>query len=152
MAEKWKPIRGYDGYEISDHGNLRSLKSGQVRLMRQRDKNGKACAYLRKEGAYRCVYLHTAVLETFVSPRPLNHWPEWKNGNFSDNRLLNLVWVPRAKAKNQKRGGFGRSPTAGITVDYLVYSRIQKWAASQNLSMKSVVEGLISDFLKDKTK
>jgi hypothetical protein len=150
MTEAWKPIPGYAGYEVSDRGNLRSIKTGSPRLMLQASKEGRSCVSVRRNGAYQRVYTHVAVLEAFVSPRPVNHWPEWKNGKQTDNRLANLAWVPRAKAKNLKRGGAGRSPTASITVDYLMYNSLQSWATSQQRSLKSVVEELISDFLSSK--
>lgn len=38
-VEIWKPIVGYDGYEISNLGRVKSLKFGKEKIMKN-EKNG----------------------------------------------------------------------------------------------------------------
>lgn len=35
IIERWKPIKGYENYEVSDLGNVRSLKYGKVKVLKR---------------------------------------------------------------------------------------------------------------------
>lgn len=94
--EQWKPVPGFNGYEVSNLGNVRSNKRGKPRTL----KPGKSGT----NGEYRSVYLsrdnkvyprliHRLVLEVFVSPCPDGMESRHFNGNASDNRLENLEWA-----------------------------------------------------------
>lgn len=74
--ENWKSIKDYEGlYEISDHGNVRSLnynKTGRTQLLKPRkDKDGYLHVVLYKEGEHKNKLVHRLVAEAFI-PNPLN--------------------------------------------------------------------------------
>lgn len=111
--ERWLAIPGYPGYEVSDHGQVRSLdrdvrsKWGSTKRIRgltlsQRLVGGSgdcgryhACV-LYREGKRRSVSVHVLVLETFIGPRPDGmvgcHWDDDPN----NNHLENLRWATQS--------------------------------------------------------
>lgn len=89
---QWIPIPGYDGYSVSDTGEVMSFKRSRAgRLLRQ----------IPATGGYRLVKLgnannpkriHRLVLEAFVGPCPEGMEACHNNGDPADNRLENLRW------------------------------------------------------------
>ena len=69
---KWKRIAGYEDYEISDTGLVRSLKRGGTRVLspRKNGRNGYLFVSLCKEGKAKHIFVHRLVAEAFV-PNPL---------------------------------------------------------------------------------
>ena len=92
MKERWMDVLGYDGlYQASDLGRIRSLKYGNVRIL----KPGKnSCGYLKvglyKDGKKKTCYVHRLVWEAFNGKIPpgmqINHISEDK----TDCSLVNL--------------------------------------------------------------
>lgn len=101
MSEVWKDVPGIPGYMVSDAGNIRSLprkvlgKHGKYVTV-----PGKDFIQTRHKGAKYAMfyangtnnYVHHAVLEAFVGPRPENAEACHGNGDHKDNRLENLRW------------------------------------------------------------
>lgn len=52
FTENWKKVVGYEDYEVSDLGNVRSLKNGKVKILKPGNNKGRG----RKTG-YLCVVL-----------------------------------------------------------------------------------------------
>lgn len=108
--EIWKPIDGYEGYEVSNQGRVRSLDrvveysngkkvlyKGQI--MRQRcNENGYPMVGLRQKGPQKRFSVHRLVAQAFVeNPNPsefteVNHKDEIKTNNKADN----LEWCSRS--------------------------------------------------------
>lgn len=96
MEEIWKDIRDYEGYQVSNLGNVRSLDykhTGKVQVLKP-GKKGNGYLYLRlyKDGKIKDCYVHRLVAQAFL-PNPdnlpqVNH----KNENPSNNRVENLEW------------------------------------------------------------
>jgi hypothetical protein len=106
--EQWRPIPGWEGYEVSDQGRVRSLQrtverwSARCRTpvrLRLRGRilkphvrrDGYASVALCEGGRPRTQLVHALVLDSFVGPadgRQSRHI----NGNRADNRLENLRW------------------------------------------------------------
>lgn len=99
--EQWRAVRGFDGYEVSDKGRVRSWRvSGHdgarsvfPKLISQRFANG----YLRvtmqvssQKSAVR--YVHSLVLEAFVLDRPKGLQCRHLDGNRENNAVENLAW------------------------------------------------------------
>ena len=93
----WKQIKGYEDYEVSDTGLVRSLKRGKKRILRPGKKgDGYLAVGLRKDGKRKNIYVHRLVAEAFI-PNPLgletvNHRDE----NKLNNRVENLEWMSLA--------------------------------------------------------
>lgn len=105
MAEIWKPVVGHeDRYEVSDHGNVRSLGwIGKDTLGRVRTYTGGQMTPTKASHGYPVVDLkspsgrskrmvHHLVLEAFRGPRPAGQEACHGNGDRGDARLANLRW------------------------------------------------------------
>lgn len=99
--EVWVPVRGQEGaYEVSDLGRVRSLdrivhiSDGRKRLWAGQVLN----PFPKRRGRLavgindRHVYVHKLVLEAFVGLRPERMEGCHNNGDYTDNRLVNLRW------------------------------------------------------------
>ena len=117
MREIWKPTQGFPGYEVSNHGRVRSFKK---RLPRQQtwtitDKPQRFLAPCMSSG-YRTVFLcHKGVrasfrisylvLKAFVGPRPEGMEVCHKDCNKENDRIDNLRYdTPSGNATD----GFGK--------------------------------------------
>lgn len=95
--EIWKDIPNYEGlYQISNLGNVKSLKFGKERILKPRyEGGGYVQVGLHKEGGGKNFKVHRLVMLAFVSESDLhvNHI----NGIKSDNRLENLEYCTRSE-------------------------------------------------------
>ena len=93
MEEIWKDIEGYEGYQISNMGRVRSLKYNKERFLRERKiKTDYLRVSLCKNGVAREFYIHRLVAQAFL-PNPdnlpqVNHKDEDK----TNNHVSNLEW------------------------------------------------------------
>ncbi len=89
-------IPGYDDYMAREDGRVASIYNGGRELTPTPIKGKKFLTVsLPKHacpGKYVTRYVHHIILETFVGPRPDNHYAAHRNGDVSDNRLVNLEW------------------------------------------------------------
>lgn len=87
--EKWKKIEGFEDYEVSDLGNVRSLKYGKVRLLKQMRKSGYLSVTLCKDSKLYGFLVHRLVAQAFLdNPNNLpqiNHKNEIKTDNHRNN-------------------------------------------------------------------
>lgn len=87
--ENWRPVVGYEGlYEVSDLGNVRSLKRNKV-LSPILDKDGYYIVNLHKDGKQKTYKIHRLVAEAFI-PNPDNK-PQINHK--SEIKTQNTVWV-----------------------------------------------------------
>jgi hypothetical protein len=103
-VERWLPIPCFEGsYDVSDLGRVRSVaRVVQRRTSPQRwperilssplDGDGRPCVGLRLNGKLYSRRVHSLVLLAFVGPRPPGMECCHRNGDRTDNRLLNLRW------------------------------------------------------------
>lgn len=93
MEEVWKNIEGYEGYQVSNLGRVKSLKWGKERIMKlKKHKYGYLVAGLFKKGKQNFYLVHRLVAQAFI-PNPngfsiINH----KDENTSNNNVDNLEW------------------------------------------------------------
>lgn len=86
--ETWKDIPGYEGhYQVSDLGNVRSVKS-KIQLKLYRYYNDYLYCDLQKDGLKKKFKVHRLVLWSFIghSGKHIDHI----NAKRDDNRLTNL--------------------------------------------------------------
>ena len=100
--EHWKPIAGYEGiYEVSDMGNVRSLKFGKQKILKpQNSGRGYLKINLYKDGQKKMSFVHRLVAEAFIqNPKNLdtiNHKDEVKTNNSASN----LEWMSQKDNNN----------------------------------------------------
>ena len=96
--EEWRPVVGFEGYEVSNLGSVRSWRTrrasdrGRV-LVGKFDRDGyhEVCLSQGARGEF-WRKVHHLVLEAFVGPRPDGFEACHANGNASDNSAWNLRW------------------------------------------------------------
>jgi hypothetical protein len=98
MPETWVEIPEKPGYEISDHGRVRSWRQGPVRPIKL-VKNTARGGYLQfRLGAVSRNYkAHVEVLRLFVGPRLEGHDGRHLDGNVDNNHLSNLAYGTRSQ-------------------------------------------------------
>jgi hypothetical protein len=111
VVENWKPVIGYEGfYEVSSLGRIKSfVYNGTQRSVPKilsptiNKKHGysQICLYKNKEPK-RTFRLHRLVLEAFVGLRPSKTEGTHRDGDKSNNALLNLAWRTHAENENDK--------------------------------------------------
>jgi hypothetical protein len=113
MSEiEWRPIPGWeDYYEVSNHGEIRSLDRVVTdgKVFRGKPKalklgnNGYVHTSLYRGGQAKYSTVHRLVMLTFVGPRPVGHDICHRNGVRVDNRVENLYYGTRSENNLDKR-------------------------------------------------
>ncbi len=94
--EIWKPIINYEGYEVSNLGNVRNLNfnhcKGKIKVLKPRIVKGYYRIKLYKNGVAKDYMIHRLVAQAFI-PNPNNYLcVNHINGNKLDNNVDNLEW------------------------------------------------------------
>ena len=101
MTEKWRPVPGYAGYEVSDCGKVRSyyalrdptaqIQDGPQRIMTvYQKKTGYLYVWLyRNRKKHRCS-IHRLVMLVFVGPCPKGREVCHNDGDKTNNHINNL--------------------------------------------------------------
>lgn len=113
--ERWLPIPGWEGYyEVSDHGNVRSVDRIVQQGHRTMTIRGEAKALVDNGQGRKRVYLHRGneltrpqvhrlVLEAFVGPCPPDMEACHNDGNPANNHVSNLRWDTGSANMRDKR-------------------------------------------------
>lgn len=116
MKEEWRNIEGWEYYEISNFGRIRSkdrivrkkhpyVKKGKI-LKPTKDKHGYFTFKLQGNGRFKDAKIHRLVATAFI-PNPqkkpfINHI----DNNPSNNRVDNLEWVtPKENSEHMAKQG-----------------------------------------------
>ncbi|MBI5725023.1 MAG: HNH endonuclease [Planctomycetes bacterium] len=96
--EVWRDIPGFQDYQASDLGRIRSRKSGAWQMLQAtpHSKTGYLVVSPRVGGRYVARSVHRLVAAAFLGEahgRDVNH----KNGDKHDNRLQNLEYLSRGE-------------------------------------------------------
>ena len=122
MGENWKPVTGFEGlYEVSDHGNVRSLdrsvrdRWGQRlvaggRLKPERGTQGHLRVTLSTDSKPHRKMISELVAEAFIGPRPKHPLGKryspicYRDNDPANNRVANLYYsTPSEKARRSAR-------------------------------------------------
>lgn len=107
-GEEWRPVVGFDRYEVSNMGRVRSLFTRAPRMMVGRvTKWGYreiTLTYAPKKTVHKLI--GALVLRAFVGPRPTGLEVAHDNGKASDDRLSNLAYKTKIQnAADRERHG-----------------------------------------------
>lgn len=91
-GETWRPILGYERYEASDHGRIRSTYTDHPRLLKPWLNKGRGYLYVSvfADGSRRVMSVHRLVLLAFAGPLPAGLVSRHLDGNPLNNRADNL--------------------------------------------------------------
>lgn len=87
--EKWKKILGFENYEVSSFGNIRSIKSGNI-LKGGKDRNGYKCVNLRSCNKTYFRPIHRLVAITFLKIDKEKKCVNHIDSNKENNKIENL--------------------------------------------------------------
>lgn len=115
MSEEWRAIAGFEHYEVSNLGRVRSwrrrARGGIAKEPRQRklvpDKDGYMRVGLeRGDGRQAKLYVHNLVLEAFKAPRPDGLQCRHLDGSTDNNTPGNLEWsTPLVNSRDKQAHG-----------------------------------------------
>ena len=106
IKEQWLPIKGFEGYEVSNLGRVRSFKRKYETILSPRiTKKGYLVVLLCNNGKRFSKQVHRLVLETFnpiheMEKYEVNHKDEVK----TNNNLTNLEWLSHKENVNYGTG------------------------------------------------
>lgn len=102
-AEHWQRVPGFDGYEVSDQGRVRSWRGRWGRtsprplsMFTHSTGYRRVCLY-RTDGTREHVFVHYLVLLAFVGERPTLHEVRHLDGTRTNNSLENLAYGTRSE-------------------------------------------------------
>ena len=88
----WKKIEDFEGYEVSDKGEIRNSEG--LILQQRLSRNGYLRVNLKHKGKYKTVEIHRVVAQAFLGAiykKQVHH----KNGDRTDNNVTNLQIVSK---------------------------------------------------------
>jgi hypothetical protein len=105
-TETWRPIDGFDLYEVSDAGRIRSQPRRRTRggiLKPCPAPNGYLQVTLTQDGIRRTTSVHVIVAAAFHGPRPDGLQVRHLNGDQADCRAVNLAYGTPSQNNLDKR-------------------------------------------------
>lgn len=110
MEKQIAPIPGHTGYFCTPYGDVYSVKSGELKIMKQRTgtRGYKIIALAVGRGRYKYALVHRLILATWSGQSGEGLEVNHKNGVKTDNRLENLEWVSRTQNERHSRAELGK--------------------------------------------
>ena len=93
IPEEWKPIPGFERYEVSSYGRLRSLRLNKILNPWAKHKGYIETQLINNDGKYIHIRVHQIVALAFLGQCPPGHCIHHKNGEKHDNCYNNLEYV-----------------------------------------------------------
>ena len=158
--ERWKVIKGFEKYSVSDTGEVKSNKNDHIKANRI-DRRGYNDISLYKNGQEHHKKVHRLVAEAFVDNPEGKDFVNHKDGNKLNNSKDNLEWVTHSEnmkhayatglakphptygmlGKKNPNGGAKGKPIRCIEND-TIYKSTAECARSMGLKDKAITETL----------
>ncbi len=125
MTETWKPINGYENYEVSDSGNVRNTKTGKVLKNNVLNRgNGYHYVIIYANSKPKHMLIHRAVASAFLENPSDKTEVDHIDRNPKNNHISNLRWASHAEnMRNMSIRSDNASGTPGISFS----EEKQKW-------------------------
>ena len=96
-GEIWRPIAGYENYQVSNFGRVKSFYNGKVKILKPALLGGYLRIDLRKNGKRKMIFVHNLVAKAFI-PNP-NNKPQVNHidGCKLNNYVGNLEWATQSE-------------------------------------------------------
>jgi len=139
-TEQWRPIAGFEGYEISSHGRVR--RAGKIKKLSE-DRKGYAKVTLWIKQRKFTKIVAPLVAEAFIGPRPPGQVVCHKDGDNRSNHHDNLRWGTRASNEADKLAhGTARHrenhPSAKLTAEQVAAIRKRYVFGSKEHSLEAI--------------
>ena len=142
--EVWKDIPEYEGlYQVSNLGNVKSLKYNKVRLMKMPlDSYGRAGITLRLNNKQKWSRIHILVAKAFLKHKPCGHKivVDHIDNNPLNNKLYNLQLITQRENTSKDKKGF-TSKYTGVSF----YKKTGKWICHIKIDGKVKHLGYFTD-------
>ena len=143
MIEVFKDVPNYEGiYQVSNLGNIKSLKWKKEIIMKQGISSGYLAVNLRKENILKYVKVHVLVAMAFLDFKPNGKQDfviDHKNGIKADNRLENLQII--SQRENVQK--YHKSRKGQIGSDW--HEQTKKWRSRIYINKRIVHLGLFEE-------
>lgn len=152
--EIWKTIVGYEKYQVSNLGNVKSFNNDKIKLRSiSANYTGYVSLLLSSKNVKKRHSVHKLVALTFI-PNPLNKLEvNHINGIRNDNRVENLEWVTRSEnMKHAWNTGLtkGRCTSVVCTNTNIIYKSIDEASKKNNICC-SELSRMLNGKIKNKT-
>lgn len=99
----WRPIAGWDGYQVSSDGRVRSNKrGGEWRILKPTLVGGYEEVRLFNGRRIRARKVHLLVADAFLGPRPPGLETRHMDGNSRNNAATNLRYGTRSQNRRDR--------------------------------------------------
>lgn len=145
MVEQWKQVVGHPDYEVSNLGNVKSVRRNRLLKPFPYSNYGHVHVSLCKNGKQKRGSVHRLVLLAFIGECPMGMECRHLDGNASNNKLSNLCWGTKKEnvGDSIRHGRFirgERSNLAKLNMRQVV--RIRKLAKSMTHMAISKIYGV----------
>lgn len=140
--EIWKDIPDYEGYQVSDLGNVKSLKLGKNIILKPKLDRGYYAVNVHKNGIKKTFRIYILVAITFLGHKPCGYKivVDHIDHNKLNDNLLNLRLISQRENTNRKHL---KSSSKFTGVSWSKQSN--KWVASISINGKTKSLGYFVD-------
>lgn len=127
MKEEWKVVKGFEDYQVSNLGRVKSLKCNKEKILKPGiEKSGYYLVGLFKNNKAHTKKVHKLVAISFLNHKPcgLKFVIDHINNDKLDNRLENLQIITNIQNLRKNKGMFSSKYKV---VDYVISKK--KWSS-----------------------